>query len=236
NGKSMFCCKIEEKILPSVVVKQAVLEKIKQLENVEQRKIGYKEKQVLKEEVTQTLLPRAFVKSLKVYAYIDSQRRWLVLGTHHKKRAEQFIDLFKKTISNEITIYEVKDLSAILTRWLLHQNFPNSFVIEKAGVLHGANEQKRIIRCQQQNLFSDNIIAFIKDGCAVKQLALTWQDRIKFVLTHNFSIQSIKFQEEVIEQVKQLEPETALQQFHADLVIMTETFSQFFDELTAILN
>jgi recombination associated protein RdgC len=59
NGYMMVCIQIEEKILPGVVVRQELKEKIKQMETSQDRKIRSKEKLSLKDEITYTLLPRA---------------------------------------------------------------------------------------------------------------------------------------------------------------------------------
>ena len=64
-----------------------------------------------------------------------------------------------------------------------------------------------------------------------KQLALTWNDHLNFVLLDNCSLQGIRFQEK-LEGYEEMEAETALQQFHADFLIMTKTFGDLFDELS----
>src|SRR3989338_3436115 len=77
---TVFCAQFEEKILPASVIRRALAEKIKQIEISENRKVRQKEKWSLKDEITMTLLPRAFSKFTKVYAYIDAKHRWLVLA------------------------------------------------------------------------------------------------------------------------------------------------------------
>ncbi len=92
-----------------------------------------------------------------------------------------------------------------MTSWLTQKNHASSFSIEKSCVLQDANHQGRVIRCQEQNLFASSIQSLIKDGCEIKQLALNWQDRIDFILLDNLSLQSIRFKDEIIEQVKEME-------------------------------
>jgi hypothetical protein len=65
----------------------------------------------------------------------------------------------------------------------------------------------------------------------VKQLALNWQDRIDFVLLDDLSMQSIKFSDEIIEKIKEMEAGTKQQQFNADFLIMTETLDGLFKDL-----
>ena len=231
NGYVMICLQIEEKILPPIVIRQELAKKIKQIEASENRKISPKEKYVLKDEITATLLPRAFSKLTRIYAYIDTKNHWLILGTANAKKTEQFMSAFKKTFGDNIAAFQIKKLSAIMTSWLKHQNHSSSFSIEKSCVLQDANHESRIIRCQEQDLFESSIQSLIKDGCEIKQLALNWHDRIDFVLLDDMSLQSIRFKDEIIEQVKEMEAGTKQQQFNADFLIMTETLNGLFKDL-----
>jgi recombination associated protein RdgC len=231
NGYIMICLQIEEKILPPIVIRQELLKKIKKIEGPENRKIGQKEKYALKDETTITLLPRAFSKLTKVYAYIDTKNHWLILGTANAKKTEQFMSAFKKTFGNHIHSFKLKKLSAIMTSWLKGQDYSSSFSIEKSCILQDANHESRIIRCHNQDLFDSPIQSLIKSGCEIKQLALNWQDRIDFILLDDLSMQSIKFKDEIMEQVKEIEVGTKQHQFNVDFLIMANTFDGLFKEL-----
>ena len=93
------------------------------------------------------------------------------------------------------------------------------------------NQENRIIRCKQQDLFAPGIQSLIKDGCEAIQLALSWQDRVNFVLSNDLSLSSVQFQDEIIAQAKEMEPETKDQQFDADFLIMTDTLNHVINEL-----
>ena len=232
NGNIMICLQIEEKILPATVVNQALQDKIKEIAAQEQgRKVYQKEKLNLKDEIIMTLLPSAFSKLTRIYAYIDTKNQWLVLSTCNNKKTEQFISNFKKSVSEKISIIALRKISSILTDWLKHKNYPTSFAIEKTYVLQDPKQQSRIIRCQQQDAFADGIQTLLKEGCEVIQLALQWQDQMHFVLTNNLFIQSIRFGDDIIEGAKEMEAETKLQHFSADFFIMTQTFAMLLNEL-----
>lgn len=234
NGYMMLCLQTEEKILPATVIRQELKEKIKQVEARDNRKVRQKEKLSLKDEVTLTLLTRAFSKLTRLYAYIDTKNHCLVLATTNKKKTEQFISMFKKSVSEDIQPLELKKPAPIITQWLKNQHYPTSFSIEKSAVLQDIKQQNRIIRCKQQDLFASAIQSLIEDGCEVKQLGLSWQDRVNFVLVDDFSLSSIQYQDEITEQAKELEPETKQQHFNADFFIMTETLSQLLQDLLQV--
>lgn len=231
NGCIMICLQIEERILPAAVIRQELAEKVKQLEATHDRKLRSKEKNALKDEVIMTLLPRSFTKLSRIYAYLDTKNHWLVLGTSNDKKTEQFLGILKKCISEEVHPFDIKKLRPLMTQWLKHQSYPQTFTIEKSCVLQDANQKTRIIRCQQQDLFATSVQGFIKDGCEVKRLALLWQDSIHFALLDDFTLQSMKFEDQLLTQAADLEAETKQQQFNADFLIMTQTLSSLLKNL-----
>lgn len=109
----MICCQFEEKILPATVIQQALKEKIKQMtEGQATRKVSIKEKQQLKEAITQSLLPRAFTKMTRVYAYIDKKSQMLCINTTNTYKTEQFIGLIQRTLEKKIIVLDHKKNSA----------------------------------------------------------------------------------------------------------------------------
>ena len=235
NGCMMVCIQVEEKILPNVVITQELKDKIKQIESGQDRKVRQKEKLSLKDEITFTLLPRAFSRLTRIYAYIDTKNNWLVIGSTNASKNEQFLTMFKRSICEDIQNLEVIKPTAIFTHWLKTQDYPSTFSIENAGVLQDPNQQKRVIRCQHQDLFAQSVQSFIKEGCEVKQLALCWQDRVKFVLAEDFTLRSIQYGEDILTQSKDV-GETKQQHFDADFIIMTETITSLLRDLLPLFS
>lgn len=233
NGCVMLCLQIEEKILPSSVVAQALKDKIKKIEATEDRRVRKKEKLSYKDELTQTLLMRAFTKFTRIQAYIDTRNNWLVLNTTSAAKTEMFITMFKKVFGDDVGAYEVVKPSAILTSWLKDQQYPTVFSVEKSCVLQDPNQQNRVIRAQQQDLFADSIQSLVKEGCAVIQIALCWHDRINFVLADDFSVRSIRLAEDDLIDVTD-DFETKQQKFDADFLMLTETFAGLINDLLSV--
>lgn len=233
HGNLTLCLQSEEKLLPAIVIRQELLKKIKALEKAQDRKVGQKEKLQLKDEIVISLLPRAFSKFSRTYAYINTKNSTLVLGTKNPKKTEQFISLFKKSLSEHVHPLEVNQVSTTITHWLQHQNHPTSFAIEKSAVFQDPQQKQRVVRCQQQNLFAQSIQQLVTEGCQVKQLAFSWQDRINFILNADFTLSAIKYNDEITAQSKEMEAETRQQQFDADVYIMSESLSALLHELQA---
>lgn len=231
----ILCLKIEEKILPNTVVQQELKDKIKQIELLENRKVSQKEKFILKFQIITKLLPKAFSKFTQIYAYIDLKKEQLILGTINTKKTAQFISLLKKIFPEEIQPSdEVTALSNIMTEWLENQDYPSAFSIEKNCVLQDPTNQMRMIRCQQQDLLSPNIQALVKDGYKIKQIALNWQDQIDFIVTNRLLLNSIRFTDQFLERVKEVDIEPK-QQFDSNFLIMAEALSSLLEDLLEVI-
>ncbi|CAN5305662.1 recombination-associated protein RdgC [soil metagenome] len=231
NGNMMICLQFEEKILPTTVIRQELLKKIKLLELERGRRVPQKEKYVIKEELIQTLLPKAFTRISRTYAYIDTKNNWLVIDSISTAKVDKILDLLKKSLlAADIKLVTAK-LAPTLTHWLVHENYPDVFSIEKSGVLMDPSNEGHVIRCQQQDLSANAIQLIIKEGCEVKQMALAWNELINFVLADDFTLRNIKYQDKVIDQANEMEPETLRKQFEVDFLIMAETLSQLLREL-----
>ncbi len=234
NGCIMLCLQIEEKILPASVVALALKEKVKKLENTDNRKIRKKEKLSLKDEVYQSLLPRAFTKLTRVYGYIDTRNNWLILNSTSPAKSEAFVSMLKKVLGDDVlSNFDIIKPAAVLTSWLRDKDYPKTFSIEKSCVLQDPNQQNRVIRAQQQDLFVDSIQQLVKDGCEVIQLGLCWQDRLNFVLADDFVLKSINLAEDDLAEIKE-EAETRRQKFDADFFMMTEMYTGLITDLLDI--
>lgn len=231
----LIALQFEEKILPATVVRQAVLEKIAEIEEKEARTVRGKEKQTIKDEMMQTLLPRAFTKKSVVMAYLDLKNQQLVLNSNTPAKVERFVAFFKRAVAPiELQAIEVKKPVDLMTDWLKGEDLPRHFQVGQSCVLRDAQQEKRMIRCQHQDLFAANIQAFLKEECEAMQLAMIWKDNVKFTLGGDFSLRGIQFQEAVLSLSQSDYTETKEQRFDADFVLMTELMSQLLEDLLSL--
>ena len=231
DGYILIALAIAEKVLPATVIRQAVDEKVKEFEQSENRKIGYKQKQSLKDDIIQSLLPRAFIKTQKLYACIDTRNQWLWLATTNSKMSEHFHLAWSKVMP-EIGLIkpELRKIAMILSHWVQHRSNPKAFSIEKNVVLQDARQQNRVIRCQQQDLTAANVQSFIKEGCEVRQLALTWQDRIQFTIDDELNLRGVRFSDQLLE--REIAPMDSPElRMASDFVLLTANLTELTQDL-----
>ena len=231
----LICLQTEAKLLPATIVRQKLNEKIKVIRLKQDKKVSYKEKNILKQEVYNELLPQAFGVLYRTYAFIDTKNNWLILDTNNAKRTENFITFFKRSLSKiKITSPEIKKLSPILTKWLLNNDHPKSLNIDDAFVLQDPKQAERSIRIQKQDLSSNYVQSILKNNFEISQIKMTWNDQVTFVLKNDFTLQSLQYQDSVVELRNADKNDTEEGSFRADFFIMSGLLTKMFQEFLKI--
>lgn len=233
NGFLMLCLKKEEKVVPSSVINEMLQEKITEIEELEHRKLPQKERTAIKDELIFELLPRAFSFSRKTYAYIDSQNGWLVVDAASPKKAEDLLSLLRKCIGSlPVTpIGAGFKPSVVMTQWLISNTSPQDILIEDECELRSLDEEAAIIRCKRHDLALPEIKNHLDTGKQVIKLAMSWSDRLSFILDENLAIKRLKFLDLIQEQAADIQADDEIQQFDADFSIMTAELAQFLPRL-----
>ncbi len=232
NGYLLICLLIDERLLPSSVVKQALQTKILELEQQQHRKISRREKLGIQDELYFSLLPQAFTKQTRIYAYIDPKHQQMIVDVASKKQLELFLTCWHDTVSEKKLINQpLTPATTTLTRWIKQMNLPNQLSALDSIVLRQASSNKTVVRCQNQDIFAEEIQHFLQNDYQVVQLGLQWSDRVSFTLKEDGSIGSMRFLDLIQELTLDIHTETAEQRFDADFVIMTETLSQLIQML-----
>ncbi len=231
SGYVMICARKQEKILPPAAVNEVVEEKVLDFEQEQTRSIYRKEKRTLKEDVIHSLLPRALTRSYLVYAYFDPKNKLLIIDSASSNKAEEFMDHLRATLGS-LPVVPLKchgDAANIMTHWL-QDTPPKMFELDNECELQNPQESKNIIRCKNQELESAEVLSHLKAGKRVTQLAMIWRDAIRFVLSDDFSIKRLRF-EEIIQEQAEGEADDRATQFDQDFAVMVLQLHEFIKEL-----
>lgn len=228
----LFCIQFEEKVLPSGVIKKELENKINELQQKEDRKIYSKEKKTLRDEITMTLLPRAFTQMSQIFACVDIKRQWLITNSLQADKIKALTSSFKKCFDTDVTPLKLKKIPYLLTQWVKQNEAPEGIEILDQCFLQDPNTMKRTIRSQAQSLSSPPLQALIDSGLEVKQLLLSWQDAVKFTLTEHMHLKNLKYTDEALADVEDDATESALDRFNTDFVMMVKTLDPLLLTLT----
>ncbi|WP_323994745.1 recombination-associated protein RdgC [Aeromonas hydrophila] len=237
NGQILICARKEEKIIQPAVIKEALAEKVEAIEFEQGRALKKKEKEGLKEELLHTLLPRAFSRTANTYAWINPADGLLIVDSSSSKKADDLLALLRKSIGTlPVVPVALKNPPEItMTEWLNEGNLPASFTLEDEAELRSAMEYGGIARFKQQDLMADEVKNHLANDKLVTKLALSWGERISFVLGDDLSIKRLKFSEELHEQNDDVTSEDPATRLDADFALITGELSQFIPALFSAL-
>ncbi len=233
NGYLMIAAAKEEKILPAAVINELVGERVEELENEQMRPVGKKERDELRSEILLDLLPRAFSRTLRTYAYIAPREGWLIVDAASRKKAEELTVLLRKALGSLPITFptSVERPTTVMTRWLTEHQCPADFVVESECELRSPEDEGGVVRCRRQDLATPEIQAHLEAGKEVIQLALSWNERMSFLLDEAFSLKRLRFLDMVQDQAAEVETDDEATRFDTDFSIMTLELAAFIPRL-----
>lgn len=211
----------EDKLLPGVVIREALAERLAERAQKEGRRIGAKERQRLKEEVVAELLPRAFSRPSRRNAYFDEQGGWLVVDTASRKAAEETVSELREAMGRFPATPPAPQESprALMTDWLIRGNLPSGLVLGDECELRDPAETGAIVRCRRQELQSEEINEHLKSGKQAFQLGLEFDERVQFVLGEDLTIRKLRFTDVVLDEIDQSDIDSTRAEVNAQFAL-----------------
>lgn len=191
----------EAKVVPGSVVAKRVSEKADRIEQETGRKPGKKEKKELKDEALLDLLPMAFTKQGSLWVWIDQAARTLVLDTSSQSRADEVVTVLTDALPGFALalLHTQTSPQAAMSHWLATQEAPAGFSVDRECELKSADEAKAVVRYARHPLDIEEVQAHIAAGKLPTKLALTWDERVSFMLTEGLQVKKIAFLDTVFE-------------------------------------
>lgn len=234
NGCMMICARLQERVLPAAVINESFEEKVAKIEEREGREVYRKEKRRLKDEIMVDLLPRAFTKSQRIYAYIDPVNHLVLVDNASVKKAEELMSLLRKSLGSLKAIpLDINQAPAsVFTNWLTG-TVPSDFLLGDECELKEPIENGSILRCRYQDLQSDEITQHIRSGKQVVKLGVEWGERLSCVLADDLSIKRLRFLN-VMQDEADVSSDDALARFDSEFALMSLELSRFINRLVEI--
>ena len=222
GGQWLIALGVEQRLLPSSVIKQECDDRAEEIEAQQGFKPGRKQMKEIKEAVMQALLPRAFTRRRKVYAWIDPQSGFLAVDAASRNAAEPLIETLHKAL-DELPLKLInteRSPAAAMTDWLAGGEAPSGLTIDQDSELRSVTNEESAVRYVRHKLDGEDIREHIASGKQVSKLALTFDDRLSFILTDKFEIKRVQPLDTLTESDGQ-DSLTREEQFQADFALMT---------------
>ncbi|GAB4211892.1 MAG: recombination-associated protein RdgC [Rhodoferax sp.] len=232
-GQWIFRLKLESRTVPAAVVQREADARAAQIEASTGRRPGRKELRDIKDDVRMQLLPQAFAKESRLRIWLDPQTRWLVLDVSSQTLADEAMALLLQALPDvaPALIHTQTSPATAMAEWLTSQEPPAGFSIDRECELKAADESKAVVRYARHRLDIDEVQQHIREGKMPTRLALTWDDRVSFVLTEGLQIKKLTFLDGVFEDGSRPKSDD----FDADVALSTGELQRLLPDLLAAL-
>jgi recombination associated protein RdgC len=236
NGQVLLSMRTEKKLLPATVINQATRARALQIEEQQGYKPGRKQMKEIKEQMLMELLPRAFVITHDTWLWIDTVNRWAAIDAASTARSDEVLGLLAKTLTPFpiVPLHVEMSPAAAMTLWLSEDEPPAGFSIDQDTELRSTGESRATVRWQRQSVETGEARHHIRAGKQCTRLAMTWNDRVSFVLTENLDLKRIA-PLDVIKDNQDAQAANEAEQFEADFTLMTGELARMLADLTTAL-
>ena len=236
QNSNRVCLKHEEKVLPSATVRDLVHEKVAEIQEAEARNVGRKEKQQLKEQITDDLLPRALTKSRRTEAIFDTKRGYLLVNEASDKRAEQMLIKLREALGGlKVAMpHTLESPASLMTEWLLQGHAGGDFELGYNVLLQGVGDVVPKVKISKKDLTTAEVIKHAKNGMQVVELELEWREQISFTLTQDFKLKRIQYLD-VLQEEAEGHGDDAASLMFASQIITVEALGEMINELVNLL-
>jgi recombination associated protein RdgC len=234
-GQIILKLMIESKTVPADVIRREVAERTSHIESSTGRKPGKKETREISEDVRQFLLPMAFTKQAATLVWIDKESKLMVIDSASQSRLDDVLTALVKSIDG-LELQMVNTIispASAMAQWLIEQEGPSGFTVDRECELKACDESKAVVKYGRHPLDIEEVAQHITQGKMPTRLAMTWNDRVSFVLTDGFKLKKLEFLETVFENAGGSASHE--DQFDADVAISTGELKNMIHDLIEAL-
>ncbi|MWP47115.1 recombination-associated protein RdgC [Gilliamella sp. Pas-s27] len=238
QGHLLLRIKKETKILPSPVIKQALLEKIDKQEQALSRKLTKNEKATLKDEVMIDLMPRAFSKYNHYWLWVDTNNKRIIVDCSSFKQAEDILAILRKELGSlALTPLSIdKPLEQIMTTWTKENlNFP-PFLLGDQAELKDPLEGNGIISCKNQEITSEEMRAHFDSGKWVTKIKIIDERGVSFIVNSDLTFKRIKFDSIILDENEDIGSDEFDKKLEADFFIMANSLANTINDFYITIN
>ena len=227
----------EDRLLPSAVVNDLLAKKLAEMEQKEGRKPGGRMRKRLEEDLVHELLPRAFVRPSRTDALIDLEHGVCAVDTSSRKAGEAVVSELRHAIGSFPALPLNAEVAprSVLTGWIAGDPLPEGLSLGEECELKAPDEHGAVVKCQRQELQSDEITKHLESGKLVTRLALMLDDHVSFVLGEDLVVRKFKLLDGAVDQLESSERDDLRAELDARFALMSAEFSRLFNVLEKAL-
>lgn len=220
-GQRILKLQIETKTVPPALVRKKAQEEADRIEAATGRKPGKKETKALREDALLALLPQAFPRVATVLVWVNLRNGWLVIDASSQGKSDDVVTALVRAFDSlALTLLQTKIApQAGMVQWLSSDPsyWPADISVERECELKSQDEERSTVKFNRHNLTIDAVRKHVTEGKLPTRLALSYADRVGFVLTESMALKKINFLDLALDE----QPENDRSGFDADVALAT---------------
>ena len=219
NGCLMVCARREERLLPASVVREVLADRVAEIEDAESRQLRRKEQAELRDRITTELMPQAFTRSTRLFAYIDPGQQLLFLDSASAPRAEELMSLLRENLGslNVSPLDTATAPATVLTSWVSSQPPADFTLIDECELREPAEE------------------THLAAGRQIVRLAIEWNEHLACILSDDLVVRRLRFLDLVQQEADAVHSADAAANFDAEFAILNAELSRFIPRLIEVM-
>lgn len=233
NGADLLKLRSQSRVLPPAVINEALEVRIEEFRNRMQEAPNPRERRRLKAETRDELLPKAMLKSDRIWGYTDLKEKVIAIDTTQDSVADRFLRRLKAPFDGlETRPLQFRDAVDKLLSAILLGGAPAQFALGRECRMQDAADTGAVVRWSDFDLGDPAIRDQVANGMRLTHLAIIYDNVMSFVLDQNGAITKIRFLGMDDDGEDHEEP---LARLDAEFVLITGTLRKLLGDLRKLL-
>ncbi len=194
NGADLIRLRSQSRVLPAAVINEELEARIEEFRNRMKEAPSPREKRRLKAEARDELLPKAMLKSDRIWGYVDLKEKVLGIDTALDSVAERFLRRLQASMDgvNIRPLQFMKPVEELLTA-IFFNDAPQQFSLGRECRMQDLADAGSIVRWTAFDLDDKAIRDHVANGMRLTHLSIVYDNIMSCVLNENGVISKLRF-------------------------------------------
>jgi recombination associated protein RdgC len=193
NGADLFRLRSQSRVLPPAVINEAVEERVDEFRARMQQDPSHREKRRLKAETRDALLPKAMLKSDRIWGYVDLDEKIIGINSAQEATCDRFLQHVRIAIKDlKTTPLQFNNPVESLLTGIFLGTPPARFHVGRECRMQDAKDAGSSVRWTDFDLTDKTIRDHVADGMRLTHLAVEYDNILSCVIDENGGLSKLR--------------------------------------------
>ncbi|MEM8815292.1 MAG: recombination-associated protein RdgC [Pseudomonadota bacterium] len=233
NGADLVKLRSQSRVLPHAAVNEELEHRVEAYRERMQELPSTREKRRLKNEARDELMPKALLKSDRIWGYADPGEQIVAIDTAQEANAERFLRRLTAAIDGlSVSPLQYREPVDPVLAKVFFGDAPKQFALGRECRMQDLSDSRSIARWTDFDLSDPSIRKHVSDGMRLTHLALEYDNVMSCVLDENGTVSKLKLLGMDEDSDESHDP---LARLDAEFVLLTGTLRHFIKDLKKLL-